>query len=592
MLLNNSLQLKQKKLFLTQAGKMAYSKEEYMNAIRRAKDAGDMDSARSLSKKAAILFPEGPNQTIPDAPKPKPKLSLEEMEFGVSQSDIDKQISESKAREVEQAVSKTISEFPGKVAERTERILGEDKIDSPMGIKKGLVAGSQAIRTGAELVFDPLGILIPNAVKEGLENTWNEIKDTKMVRIASEALASGFDTYSKWADNNPEQAETFESVVDIATVISPSSRFEMAGPAEKAKQKIKKITREEKKERTSEILGPDGVLKPGEKGYLGRYEDQGGILGKIKYIPTKKEQKTIDVLTDTDAFNPNDTLVKSYNVITDEINKENNKLITFLKQSGNPKYELDPFILTLDGDIRIKFLEDPEFFQLTREGQKKAQEYLNKAITFVQNNKADSLGLLKARREFDEFVNATGSSGKAVLDPAVENAKGAAGRYVRNILNEKLKQIAGREMIDESFDRMHHLLNARYTLGVKRAGELDNRIKRLYGRISKMANLPSTPLALYATISVPASAAVATVGGVGALGALGVSAATLGTVLTVGNKKTRLKFYAKLLSGINKGIKTYKDSTIIKELKADKAYIVYLMDQARQEKQEEAVVAP
>ena len=409
---------------------MAYSKEEYMSAIRRAKDAGDMDSARSLSKKAAILFPEGPNQTIPDAPKPKPNLSLEEMEFGVSQSDIDKQISESKAREVEQAVSKTISEFPGKVAKRTERILGEDKIDSPMGIKKGLVVGSQAIRTGAELVFDPLGILIPNAVKEGLENTWNEIKDTKMVRIASEALASGFDTYSKWADNNPEQAETFESVVDIATVISPGSRFEMAGPAEKAKQKLKKITREEKKERTSEILGPDGVLKPGEKGYLGRYEDQGGILGKIKYIPTKKEQKTIDVLTDTDAFNPNDTLVKSYNVITDEINKENNKLITFLEQSGNPKYELEPFILTLDGDIRIKFLEDPEFFQLTREGQKKAQEYLNKAITFVQNNKADALGLLKARREFDEFVNATGSSGKAVL--ATDSAK--------KILAENLKQ--------------------------------------------------------------------------------------------------------------------------------------------------------
>ena len=60
--------------------------------------------------------------------------------------------------------------------------------------------------------------------------------------------------------------------------------------------------------------------------------------------------------------------------------------------------------------------------------------------------------MLKARREFDRFVN-QGSKG-GILDPTSENAKSVAGRYVRNILNDKLKSIAGKETIETSLDRM------------------------------------------------------------------------------------------------------------------------------------------
>ena len=58
-------------------------------------------------------------------------------------------------------------------------------------------------------------------------------------------------------------------------------------------------------------------------------------------------------------------------------------------------------------------------------------------------------------------------------------------------------------------------------------------------------------------------------------------------LLKAANKQTRLKYYSKLLSGIDKGLKAYQsDKNLLRELKADRAYIVYLMNEARQEEEQ------
>ena len=178
--------------------------------------------------------------------------------------------------------------------------------------------------------------------------------------------------------------------------------------------------------------------------------------------------------------------------------------------------------------------ESKDYVALSREAQKKANEYANIALKTINKEEPNALGLLAARREFDSFVNAGPRKGD-VLDPTVETAKGAAGRFIRNVMNDKLKDITEGDVVHNSLDRMHNLLSARSVLRNKMYGEGNNRISRAFQRISSVANLPST----------------------------------------------------KMLSGTDKAIKAYKsDKNLVSELKADRAYIVYLMNEARQEEEE------
>jgi len=157
-------------------------------------------------------------------------------------------------------------------------------------------------------------------------------------------------------------------------------------------------------------------------------------------------------------------------------------------------------------------------------------------------------------------------------------------------MNDKLKDITEGDVVHNSLDRMHNLLSARSVLRNKMYGEGNNRISRAFQRISSVANLPSTPLALYATVKTAGAAAAGAVAGVGmGTGAVLGAGAGVGiyTMLKAADKTTRLRFYSKMLSGTDKAIKAYKsDKNLVSELKADRAYIVYLMNEARQEEEE------
>ena len=555
-----------------------YTQEEYIAGIRKAKEQGNMAMAEAIAKEAALVYPNYRYEP-PPGPTITEKVKTGLMDYGKT---VSRNVSEFDP-------SEALSEFPEKVTKRTERILGEDKFDSPLGIKKGLVAGSQVIRTGTELAFDSLGIIIPDSVKKGAETVWNTIKDTDIAKKAAEALEVGYEAYSEFAEENPEFAETFESTIDVMAVLTPGSKSQIntfTKPAERAKEKYNVLVKTEKRKKLKELLGPQKV---GERGYEGEYESLGGILDKTEYVPTPSEQKMLDILTDTPSINANDTFVKMYNKIQEEVRIEDNKLKIGIKQQGNPKFSGENFKILLGSKLKKEFEKGAEYNGLSTESQKIANRYLKKAIELINDNKADALGLLKARREFDRFVN-QGSKG-GILDPTSENAKSVAGRYVRNILNDKLKSIAGKETIETSLDRMHQLLNARDIVSKRRIGEGGNRLSRVWDKISDVSNLPSTPLALFATLRVPIAGLV----GLGTAGTTGAVAAGTSAfiLLKAADKKVQVKYYGKLLSGIDKAIKAYKgDKNLVRELKADRAYFVYLLDQARQEKQEEAVVAP
>jgi len=117
----------------------------------------------------------------------------------------------------------------------------------------------------------------------------------------------------------------------------------------------------------------------------------------------------------------------------------------------------------------------------------------------------------------------------------------------------------------------------------KRAKELGNMLARGFDRVKDVADLPSTPLALTATTS----AGVAALGGSAA--ALGTAAAGLGiygTYLAM-KPKRRLKAYAELLSGMDKAIRNIDEAYLLKQFEMDRALLVDLIDQTREEAKED-----
>jgi hypothetical protein len=538
---------------------MQYTKEQYKNAVQKALAAGDQETAEELAEEAAILYPEG--YTSPETPY------LEQ----VSQ------------RASEFSPMEVLSEGLRQVPERAEKIGGPDY--RPGISAYAPVAFSQAFRTGGELLAGGVSILISDSVREGFEEGWSKVKDMPGMKQAGQALGAGFEAWSDFSEKFPSFAETMETYVDIGAVLAPASKIDMAGPAAKAKLKYNTAIAEEKQAGINKLMDPVVV---GESGYGGEFRSVGGPLDRTVYVPTEREQIMRRTLETVDGLDPNTHYARAHTVVSDEVKKANNELIAFINKSGNPTYDRQEIVESMQ-EAFAGLKESKDYVALSREAQKKANEYANIALKTINKEEPNALGLLAARREFDSFVNAGPRKGD-VLDPTVETAKGAAGRFIRNVMNDKLKDITEGDVVHNSLDRMHNLLSARSVLRNKMYGEGNNRISRAFQRISSVANLPSTPLALYATVKTAGAAAAGAVAGVGmGTGAVLGAGAGVGiyTMLKAADKTTRLRFYAKMLSGTDKAIKAYKsDKNLVSELKADRAYIVYLMNEARQEEEE------
>jgi len=554
---------------------MQYTQEQYSKAIQMALSAGDRKSAEELAEEAAILYPNAYTQAIEDvtpgmSPKEAGERAVEAAGYfeGVAQ------------RASEFSPTEILSRFPEEVGRRLEVGATEYGV-SPMNVP--VTIASQFLRTAGELVAGGANMLIPDAVREGFEQGWSTVKDLPGIKQLSQALNSGLEAYTEVAKENPRAAELFETYVDVGIATAPRSIIDVSDLARKQKLLYNVSNRMERKQGIEKLMDPHFV---GEEGFDPEgFKGIGGPLDKTVYVPSRKERAMRDTLETVKAIDPNRSYAHAYTSVADEIVTESKKLEALIKQQGNPKFQRQELVQELSDSI-ANLKKDRSYVGLSKEAQKKVNEYANVALKIV-GQKNSALGLLEARKDFDNFVNFGGKQG--ALEPSVESAKGVAGVYIRNVLNDKLKEITAGDIVHTSLDRSHNLYNAKAHLLKRRVGEADNRIARTLQRISKVANLPSTPLALYATLKTGAAA------GAGALAGIGIgTGAVLGAaggvsvygLLKAADRQTRLKYYSKLISGIDKGMKAYRsDKNLLRELKADRAYIVYLMDEARQEEE-------
>lgn len=488
-----------------------------------------------------------------------------------------------------------LSKFPEEFSRRRETLM--QGYSGPAPISTLGVGASQIARTGGELALGTLNLILPDFVREGAEEGWEQIKDEPWVQTAGNAAGRGYEYYKKWKNNNPREAELFETSVDVAFLFTPSRKIEATPFKDKATKAYNNAVYEEKR------AGVDALLEPffdNERGFYGRWVEGDGFLRKKVYVPSPKEEAIRETLTDIDRIDPNRSFGKNHNVVEDQISIESKELTALILRAGNPTFVLDEFTGRLTQTL-LDFESGnvPAFNNLTEAAQTKTKFYLKEAERILRNQvkgeapggESNALNLLAARRQFDKNLR----EGADVFGSDVESAKAVAGRIVRDMLNDKLKEITPGEQAAEKLQRMHHLYEAKDLLERRKTGEAKNALLRTWDTIADRANLPKTPLALYTTLKLTGAGAAGAVTGALAGGAVaeitvlgGLTGAALYGAIKIASKKNQLRLLASVLSGIDKAKRAYKDDrNLTRQLIADRAVIVELMDELRTEPEED-----
>jgi len=470
-----------------------------------------------------------------------------------------------------------MSRVPSSVEEGVERYGQrmsniESAIDMDPVTRAGMQAGTAtavAAEVGGEILSDFIISSVPNSVREGAEDIYNSVKDTPPFQLAAKAAEKGYQYFQEFKESNPAAADLFMNAVDLGSLFSPRPDLELKTAKRKTRASASKAKIEERKEGITSMIQPD---RPDSQDLI----EEVGVLRRQRWVPKSWEDEMVGVLETIDGIDPNRSYTHNMNVLHRDIADSSKRVEAHIKRSGNPKIDGQQLLSEMN-DALDEFKDTSGYRGITPEAQKIVDALAEDALQLVSKQGNRAMGLLKARQEFDKLLTAAYNG---VLEPSAATGRAKAAQVVRSILNEKLKSVTKGDEIHHLLNRQHNSFLALDRMANKRAKELDNALSRGLSRVKDVTNLPTTPLALYATVGTGLGA----IGGVGPAVAGAVTGGLTYAALRQLSKPKRKQYLASMVSGIDKLIKKAESPSVVSELKMDR---MLLVDALRMENQEE-----
>lgn len=462
-----------------------------------------------------------------------------------------------------------LSQYVPEVRRRASTVVGQKL--TPSDIPKVLGVGvSQTTRAAGAVASSFLGGLIPESIKEGAEDLYKQVQQTEGFQVAAQAISEGYEAYQEYKKTNPAGAEQLETIVDLTALFSPRPdlpTLPTKGAVSKAKKGASQAVRDSKTKGVTLLLSPD-------QPELTDVIEEKGILRKKVFTPSDFDNQVISTVTDMKGVKPNRSYTYNYREVQKEVagaKAATDQMIT----AQNKKINSIQFTDDMESAIQ-QVLNDPLVRAAPGDIQKELENLTEILMESVTTKGSDLVGVLSVRRQFDELMN--GFTG-------TQNAKRIAGRTLRNVLNQTLKDNTRGDKLHNLLTKQFHGITALEEMLPKRNKEGANAFARISQNLQSIDLLPSTILALTATGSV----AVNQIGGPGpALLAGGLGLGAYGAVKLM-RPKNALRVYASLLSATDQALNTAgRTASMVEQLKIDRALIVDLMDEARQEAKEEA----
>jgi len=441
-------------------------------------------------------------------------------------------------------------------------------------ISEGITHTFQTVGDGIEYAFPETYAGAADSIKEA--TAW--VLDSEAGKVASEAASKGFASYSKWKKANPQDAKTFESVVNIAIIFSPYKTRVNANPAPSfgrtqymgtalitkgQNQAVK--TRADK---IQDILFPDTL----NKDTVDR-ASQVGITQRTYVKPNKLEKEMIDNVSKIKGIKYARSDLKNYNTIM----QENIKLAEALKanlKNSNISIPNGFVFKHIDDDI-ASLLKNNVSVTTSKEIMSYLEAFVNSAKRIISEHPPTPAGLLAARKAFDAQLKREGKD--LEYDAGRESAKKTAINTLRRTINKSIHDSVPDKNVKQSLSKQSSLWRATDMLEPKAITAADTNVGRLWQTLSRLLDL-----------KMGANRAFAVIGGISAVGASyavipyvagGLALASVGVLAKNGVNSAATKMaLGKILTLIDKGIAQTKNGDMIKQLKADRILIQDLFE--------------
>lgn len=458
--------------------------------------------------------------------------------------------------------------------ERVQKTLSA--VDSKQNIlSKGLQVAGQAAGLATDVVGAGIkaGVkaVTPDIVEEGAKKLGLEILQSSLGRKALQALGQGMDKYDEFKQKYPEASRNIEAVVNIAALAPVGIGAKSVAGAELkggtnvltktagALEKSAVATIEKEKGSFVRDLVRPVATKSVKESQVARTTETGTGLFKRSIIePTTQELAAEKaVLAKVSGVSAEKTFQQNYNVIRTANTEEAIRLSDTIAKNDFviPKKEVKSRLLEASKTLK----ESPT---ITGDAERTAQKLLSKANQLVDDNSGTGSGILKARKQYDAWVQ---SQKPNAFDAKSENAFTLANREVRKVFNTLLDEKAPNLKVKDSLREQSALFTALENVTPKAAEEANTAIGRLLQNAAKVLGTKNK--------IVQGVAAAVGIGGLGAAATFAPAAAVAGIggyVVYRGGRlfvsPTARKAVASLLSELGRVLPTIKDQAIRSQL--------------------------
>ena len=534
---------------------MSYTREQLIEGLNAAASAGDNKSANEIG--ALLAQMDAANAPPPDPNVRRPDENyLEGVQRRWRASDF---------------LTPT-QEFVPELQERLD--ITRDPVSGTNTTSRAAGAGvSQAARTGGELALEAGSVVLPDFVRDGI----SFLGESSYAKAAGYAISQGLEAYQGWSKDNPKMAEELETFVDVSALFSPRpDLINLDKTILKARKSGtgSKISKE--KVAFTSLLAPENLDTTDRT-------TKSGLINTEEWVPNEFEDGVIDLVQTIPGIKPYGTVHENFRTMQNHVDS---KRVETDNRVGAQNKRIDLDGLKLEFDEAIEDYLASDVVSLASPQAKKAiEQMVSSARTILNSEGNDLLGVLNARRRFDEANRRSGTN----LDADVATYKVEAALTIRTVLNDYLKKNTKGDELHQLLNDQHLTLTALDRLTNKRNLEGKNAIARGIQNLERSTGVrvPQSVLSVLALGTVGATGAAA-MGGAWLTVGLGAGVGGIAGMQIARHGKTAvLKAYAEALSAMQKAIKTVNDPAKLEALELDRQVIVSLMNDAREIEEEE-----
>lgn len=417
-----------------------------------------------------------------------------------------------------------------------------------------------------------ISLIVPDDIEDSIKNEMSQglqwIASSPKAQTALEAIKMGKEAYDAWATENPQDAKTLESVVNIGAAFVPGPKATpVTNAGKKAGQVFETIGNKITKKRMANIA-EDLIDVSSSKKAMAQTLDNTTVtrFGNKVTALTPAQQKTVEALEKLPLKKQrlaNAYYTENRTIIKDAIKTDSKKLDKLLERRKDTISDID-----LRQQIRLdggNTLRSNPMLQSDRTVAGQFQTVEDVAIKFLNENWNSLAGLNRARRKLDKWAERKRSE-RGLYGDGIDTAFSVAHNSVRRSMNKLISDKYGGKTVPKALNRMHQYYNALDVLDPKAFNEAQSTIGRLAQNVHNVTkmHLPTTPLAAIATVAGTAGVMSGFLPLMSAGLALGGSGAAIYKVA-----KSPKTYHA-----IDKAIRMSTNADMIQQLRLDRAALM------------------